>query len=143
MEITNCRVCKKSAKAICTVCNVLICAKHRSKHIDDQKDHNIIKYKPLMNSKLKSKATIDLLAKIKIMDQSYKEVLELTNSIGTEFLQQSQLTLQKIDNMRTRYFHLSQALGNEILKEQVSEIEEILSTVIVYEKFSLSDEFQY
>ena len=80
---------------------------------------------------------------IKIIDQSYNEVLELTNSIGTEFFQQSQLTLQRIDNMKTRYLHLHQALGNGILKEQVSEIEEILNSVIVYEKFSLSDEFQY
>ena len=130
----NCAKCKRFPSSKCTLCNVLMCAKHRCSHIDDDKDHNIITLKSKINSCLDSKTIEIFLAKVKIIDKCSIDICKCTESLLSEISRLKESALKKVGEYRIQYLQIIEILRLGQKEDQIKEIQKTINTELGYEK---------
>ena len=136
-----CSKCSSSARRKCSTCNSSFRSSDIHSHIEDPSAQTVEKNTSKVNSELKTKIIEAIEFRIQIIDQCYNEITQVTKQATEETERQGKIALQKISYRRNVYANLLQEVNHKILDNHVKKIEEIINSVIIYEKPGPIDHF--
>ena len=130
----KCNKCESRANWKCTVCNAPLCAKHKRIHNDDDREHNIIKFKFKVPEDLKQKVLDSVRSKIRLIDQFSGNILKSSKIIVEQLSILSKGIIIKLEEQRNKTLQILRLLDTEIIDDQLPMIEKEVSEILVYEK---------
>ena len=105
---------------MCTSCtNILLCQSHRSNHLNDERQHNIIRARLLVTEDLKLFVKEVVSFRLHIMNEFSDDIIGATHLVITEVIKSNHLALKVIADSVAKHAKVMEELVQECPEQEV------------------------